>query len=216
MEILEEHYFASFVPDIIIKYIIENTNYSLPYKMEHNGVALFAIISGCDLLIDKFLYSDISGAEELSEIFNNFFGPIFAEVITASGDIIKFTGNSLLCLWTAENNSDLSDKVDSAIKCALSITSQYGLINTCIESKLSIKFGISVGKFYFILAGKLNNFIDLMITGPAILTTQDAECLCFPSEIILTNVAWKTLHHHQSTYQVIYLKEEKYVKILFY
>ncbi|XP_067133747.1 adenylate cyclase type 10-like [Centruroides vittatus] len=83
---------ASFVPDIVIKYIQQERFIKLPFRTKFYGIALFADISGFTSLTEKYTQIGTTGIEELTETLNNYIGPVVARIIAAKGDVFKFAG----------------------------------------------------------------------------------------------------------------------------
>lgn len=90
--------------DIVIK----------PYSETFQGVLLLVDISGFTKLSSAYCTRGIEGIDDLQRIVNNYLGELVAMIYAYGGDVIKFAGDAILCVFkpnamsaaNAESNID--------------------------------------------------------------------------------------------------------------
>ena len=100
-----------------------------PYSKQFPSVALFADISGFTNLTEKLsALPGTLGVEVLADEINNYLSQIIKQIVGAGGDIFKFAGDALLCVWppsedevndTVKSYKNLSLKLLRVIRCAV-------------------------------------------------------------------------------------------------
>ncbi|XP_076366297.1 adenylate cyclase type 10-like isoform X2 [Tachypleus tridentatus] len=203
---------ATFIPDLILEKIQKNELNNIPMSEEFSGIVLFADISGFTSLTEIYSTSG-RGVDELTRTLNDYIGAVVAHIISANGDIIKFAGDALLCLW--REDQDLGDVLESAIDCSLCIQRDKGEQNTPVGVKLRIKLAIAVGCLKMICYGVPDSFLLYSLVGPTIVSLQKTQKLCKAGDIILDANTWELLKDKgiHSNY-VIETLSMGYVKIL--
>ncbi|XP_067130038.1 adenylate cyclase type 10-like, partial [Centruroides vittatus] len=171
------------------------------------------LVNGFTSLTEKYTQIGTTGIEELTETLNNYIGPVVARIIAAKGDVFKFAGDAILCLWPVKKERKIPSVLRTVVNCALNIQETYGILTTSLDVKLRIKFGISAGLFDFLICGKETEFIQPICVGEPIVNVQDAQNQCEPGEVIITNEAWQLLKHYHSSYTFIRIKGQ-FIKVL--
>eukprot|EP01083_Nonionella_stella_P208268 755960_1 len=129
---------STFVPQTMKWILQQEKDLSVPYSKQFPSVALFADISGFTNLTEKLsALPGTLGVEILADEINNYLTQIIKQIVGSGGDIFKFAGDALLCVWppTLQEINDenmimawknLSKTVLRVIRCALDIQKSLG------------------------------------------------------------------------------------------
>ena len=63
------------------------------------SVVLFADVSGFTKLTESLSQKESLGTEQLAKHLNTYLEMLVREILGTNGDIIKFAGDALLCVW---------------------------------------------------------------------------------------------------------------------
>src|SRR5690242_1825154 len=98
---------ASYLPSLIVKRLL--TEPSLVPDLEQlSGAVFFADISGFTSLTERLVQRDPYGVEDLSRVLNTYFGQLIELIHSHGGDVVKFAGDSLLAIWPARTDTELT------------------------------------------------------------------------------------------------------------
>ena len=131
---------STFVPQTM-KWILEEKTLEVPYSKQFPSVALFADISGFTNLTEKLSsLPGTIGVETLADEINNYLTQIIKQIVGSGGDIFKFAGDALLCVWPPDKDElddpikqwkKLPTTVHRVIQCALHIQRKIGQMSKC-------------------------------------------------------------------------------------
>ncbi len=124
------------------------------------GYALFADISGFTHLSEQYMKEEIVGAEKIRDIINNHFKDYVKIIHKNNGDIIQFSGDAILSIFSSFQNAKTS--AEEIIK------------KTSIKNTIGIKCGIGEGKIKIKLFYH-NNIPIYLCHGEAITNALQAE-----------------------------------------
>jgi class 3 adenylate cyclase len=106
-----------FVPDILSKHLLEiNADELAPVSLTVHGVCLLVDISGFTRLSGSYCEQGKNGIDGLQLATNGFLGQMVEVVYIHGGDIIKFAGDALICLFTNSNTKVKSKPHIATIK----------------------------------------------------------------------------------------------------
>lgn len=192
---------STFVPQTI-KWILQNEDkVSAPYRKQFQTVALFADISGFTKITETLSTLRALGTETLVENINAYLSLIVKEVIGAGGDIFKFAGDALLCLWPpaisemndmAKQMAVLPDTIHRVMQCALDVQKKFGELNRYSTSAnndtltLRVKLGIGVGTVDVIIVGGVMGRYEYLAAGEAFHQAFNCENDCNPLEVVIS------------------------------
>ena len=87
---------ATYLP----RYIVDNLKYPLkPSATPFPAAILFLDISGFTALNEKLSILGSGGPEQLSKHLNSYFGKLIEVVTSNGGDVLKFAGDALICMF---------------------------------------------------------------------------------------------------------------------
>ncbi|CAH1106140.1 unnamed protein product [Psylliodes chrysocephalus] len=176
---------ASLVPDEIIYNI---GDYS---KRELEACLLFGDVSGFTDLCEKYNKSGKGGPSRLTQVLNAYIGAMVQEILSHSGDVLKFSGDAFIAMWKETDHLSLRDAVHEALDCALVIQKSYGTYQTDVDVIVRVKLAVACGHITFSLLGDEGNSHYLMI-GQPVLDIKTAESKSIAGEIV---VSARVSHH---------------------
>ncbi|XP_042147482.1 adenylate cyclase type 10 [Ixodes scapularis] len=181
---------GTFLPDICLEVVHEKAFSKLPFAKVAMTVVLFADISGFTALTETYSMTGALGIEALTRTLNHFFGHIIQHIFTAGGDIFKFAGDAIFCIWKVEDESTLAETIQTVVDCSLNIQKNYGEWPTCIEVTLRVKIGIATGYLEYHFFNDEFDSVHYSASGSVVEYVRNAEMLCTAGDIILTTEAW--------------------------
>eukprot|EP01083_Nonionella_stella_P082342 227281_1 len=203
---------STFVPQTMKWILQEETNLKVPYRKPFPSVALFADISGFTNLTEKLsALPGTLGVETLADEINNYLTQIIKQIVGSGGDIFKFAGDALLCLWPPdkqelENSDNLMDAVNQnlptkvlrAIRCALDIQKNLGEMSKCgvPELTLRVKLGIGVGIVDVLVVGGVFGRFENLPAGTAFFEAFNCENDCKPQQVIISQQCYEMVKQH--------------------
>ena len=147
-----------------------------------DGTLVSADISGFTALSERLAAGGREGAEELSALVCDCFDGMIEDCHAHGGDIIKFGGDALLVWFSGD------DHVRRACSSAISMRATIRRERRTSDGA-RVKLGISIGAhaglhhFFHIRHGH----DDVVVTGPGITATVDAESAASAGEILVTH-----------------------------
>ncbi|XP_075550246.1 adenylate cyclase type 10-like [Dermacentor variabilis] len=184
---------GTFLPDICLEVVHERAFSKLPFAKVALTVVLFADISGFTALTETYSMTGALGIEALTRTLNHFFGHIIQHIFTAGGDIFKFAGDALFCIWKVDDESTLAETIQTVVDCSLNIQKNYGEWPTCIGVTLRVKIGIATGLLEYHFFNDEYDSVHYSASGTVVEYVRNAEMLCTAGDIILTTEAWSYL-----------------------
>eukprot|EP01060_Flectonema_neradi_P011235 TRINITY_DN18338_c0_g1_i1.p2 TRINITY_DN18338_c0_g1~~TRINITY_DN18338_c0_g1_i1.p2 ORF type:complete len:411 (+),score=52.39 TRINITY_DN18338_c0_g1_i1:53-1285(+) len=108
------------------------------------------------------------GADNISQVLNTYFGKVLEVIESFSGDVIQFSGDAIMVLFS--NQGCLEQDTIVCIKCAQSIshslgTSSVSLFGKCVD--ISLKIGISSGPVSLVVSGGHRGKFIPVVAGKA-------------------------------------------------
>jgi class 3 adenylate cyclase len=86
----------------------------------------------------------------MSECLNDYFSQIIDLVHEGGGDVVKFAGDALLCLWW---DNDMPSQAVNAVQTACTICSQLDCYKVTDNIQLSLHAGLSSGSLNAVHVG---------------------------------------------------------------
>ena len=155
----------SFAPDMLMIYTLEemfHTQKTLtPYSTFFDGVCMLADISGFTRLSGKFCERGKDGIDQLQQVVNGYLGQLVKIVYAYGGDVMKFAGDALVCVFLPSRFGGggriltLADVCSNAIQCATEVAEQ------CTDS-LTVHVAISCGSICFAMLGGMDDSYEYL------------------------------------------------------
>ena len=198
---------STFVPQTM-KWILQQQNQlRVPYRTQFPSVALFADVSGFTKLSErlsdnKYLPSSL-GTETLADNINSYLTMILKEIVGAGGDVFKFAGDALLCVWPPAEDEmtdiikawkNLPKTVLRVIQCALVIQRKFPEMSKSgvEELTLRVKLGIGVGNVDVLVVGGMMNRFENLPAGQAFFEAFNCENDCLPKQVIISKKCYES------------------------
>jgi class 3 adenylate cyclase/tetratricopeptide (TPR) repeat protein len=166
-----------------------------PAKETFPAAILSADLSGFTALTEYLTHTSPTGAEELTQILDLYFGHLVRIVTSHGGDVIKFAGDGLIALWYGAE--DLALLTRRAVQCGLAIQMMMSPAIWSTEAidvkarSLRVRVGIGAGDVTLMHLGGVFERWELLIVGDAVRDTGAAEAAAPPGEVVLTETAWR-------------------------
>ncbi len=161
---------ASYIPKLVVHHLAGETRPLRPLRADqYSGALLFADISGFTSLTETLANSGPSGLENLTQVLNTYFGHITDLILAHGGDVLKFAGDSLLAVWTAEQRgAPLTTVTHQAAACSLIIQDYTRTYIPPENIDLSLRICVEVGDISIAHVGGVLNRWDSIVTGSSL------------------------------------------------
>jgi class 3 adenylate cyclase/tetratricopeptide (TPR) repeat protein len=147
-----------------------------------DATMVFGDVSGFTKMSERLARHGKVGAEEIADAINTCFEELLEVAHKAGGSLLKFGGDALLLLF------DGADHATRAAHAALGMRARLrdvGRLSTSAgQVVLRISIGVHTGTFHVFLVGGSHR--ELVVTGPAVTATVDAEGTATAGEIVMS------------------------------
>ena len=131
---------GTYVPSVLLQYMSKNPNPpKKPHIQQFPAAILFLDISGFTSLNERLAQLGPAGPELVSKHINSYFASLIKAVSEHGGDVLKFAGDALICMWSGSMNNHSSNSSSASIP---SISTQYSH-----SSFSSIQYSQSIDDF---------------------------------------------------------------------
>ncbi|OWF53352.1 adenylate cyclase type 10-like isoform X2 [Mizuhopecten yessoensis] len=186
-------------------------NKPLPWTTEYRSVLVFADISGFTSLCERYASMEKAGIDQLTKNLNDYLGAMVDLILKADGDVLKFAGDAILCLWRVNTPKDLLSVVEKVIRCCLNIQKNCGEWKTDIGVILTVKLGVSMGNTRVTFLGN-DTFRMYVERGQPVTDVNLAESFCKSGYIVLSPLTWEICRKPRFTFEV--LEDGQHVRVL--
>lgn len=185
---------AAYVPTPVVQAIYERPHpITEPWARRYPAVVLFSDISGFTPLGELLSQAGPTGAEELTQLINQYFTRMIQVVEAYRGHAVKFSGDAMTVIFPAEDIS-MSLALRQAGECALAMQAkvrQFSEIKTSRgRASLSMKVGIGAGEVLTCSIGGVLERWEYVVGGDPLVQVATAEHLAKPGQIVLSPQAW--------------------------
>lgn len=164
-----------------------------PTARRYPAIVLFTDISGFTPLSELLGQAGPTGAEELTQIINQYFSRMIQIIEAYHGQVVKFSGDALTVLFPAEEIS-MDSAVRRAGECALAMQASmknFADIETSRgQASLSMKVGIGAGQILECVVGGILERWEYVVGGDPLAQVAMAEHQAQPGQIVLSPQAW--------------------------
>jgi class 3 adenylate cyclase len=161
---------SSFVPSILLKNLLEERSAMRPHSSSMNGICLMADISGFTRLSGVFCSQGKDGLDGLQSATSGYMGSLVNAIYIYGGDVIKFAGDALVCIFGPTDESE-----EEFLKCCASALQCAWVLKDICTAELTLHVGISCGCICFGRLGGFENKWECLISGECI--SQISKCL---------------------------------------
>lgn len=180
---------SCFVPEILMSHLtdlLDNQEFGIrPFSRFIFGACLLVDISGFTKLSSQFCARGADGIDDLQKQINGYLGELAAIIYAFGGDILKYAGDAVLCLFPSSGPGDAlqasrdgqdhaleaqqrADCCQLAIFCAMNLKEMY-------TADLSVHVAVTCGQVCFGVLGGFNDRFETLISGPCLMDLS--QCL---------------------------------------
>ena len=94
------------------------------------------------------------GSEELASFISSFFEDLVETISASGGDIIKFAGDCLICIWEKKDRYSMGRTVYNAIRCGYALKDKVTKLDD--SSSLSLHISVGAGKIKLVSLSSSN------------------------------------------------------------
>lgn len=170
---------AAYVPDLALGWDLSAGS----RWRELEGTLVFADLSGFTRLSERLARLGRDGAEIVKDIINSVFEPCVAAVLAERGDVVKFAGDGLMCVFSGDDHQRRAVRAAGAMQRAVRLASQ--IATPAGPARLSISIGAETGPVLCLLARAHRD--ELMLVGPTVDTMFAIEGAARPGEVLVGN-----------------------------
>lgn len=183
----------SFTPDILQSTLStrldsEDDLLMQPYSRSFMGVCLIADISGFTRLSGAYCARGTDGIDDLQKATSGYMGSLVNTIYLFGGDVIKFAGDALICVFKPSDNhlKSINRVCAQALKCSWEL-------KDLSTDEFSLHVAISSGLICFGLLGGFDNMWECLISGSCI--TQLSQCLedCPSKHVVVTREVYESI-----------------------
>jgi len=133
-------------PNLVINHIASPDFAPTPhFTMHPNTTLLFADISGYTALAQTLGAAGAHGTEMLSQSLDDFFGIAISVIYKYNGDVIKFCGDAILCVFEPDRATTPKAAAEAATRCALELKAKLRFFQAAEGVVLDLKQMLSHG-----------------------------------------------------------------------
>ncbi|MBE7550120.1 MAG: tetratricopeptide repeat protein [Anaerolineales bacterium] len=186
---------AAYVPTPVAQVIYHQPRLLIePAARCFPAVVLFTDISGFTPLSELLSQAGPTGAEELTQLINQYFTRMIETAQAYQGQVIKFSGDALTVLFPAQEIS-MQLAVRQAGECALAMQGQMGEFANLKTSRgsasLSMKAGVGAGEVLECTIGGVAEHWEYVVGGDPLVQVAMADKQALPGQTILSPSAWQ-------------------------
>jgi len=182
----------SYVPRLVTRRLVNNSNGIKCPEIEHYpACVVFADVSGFTALTDKLASIGPEGVEKLTNHLNTYFDALIGTIYRYGGDIVKFAGDAILCVWPAASPKGLGGMISLACQCAKTLLqdlNDYKVPET--DCVLRLHIGIGAGEIGGVHVGGVSKRSEFFISGQVLEQVSACEKQAQPGEVYVSAVAW--------------------------
>ncbi len=167
---------------------------SAPSVRRFPAAVLLTDISGFTPLSEMLSQAGPTGAEELTQLINQYFTQMIQLVEAYHGQVVNFSGDAIICLFPAGDGS-IQRAVRRAGECALLMQAKMSTFASLQTSQgyasLSMTVGIGAGEVVEGSIGGVSDQWEYLVGGGPLIQVAQAEQQAQPGQIILSLQAWQ-------------------------
>ncbi|GMI34499.1 hypothetical protein TeGR_g11476, partial [Tetraparma gracilis] len=181
-------------PNMVINRVSSPSFVAEPHFTTHaSSTLLFADISGYTALAQSLGAAGAEGTEALSSALDNFFGIAISSIYRFGGDVIKFCGDAILCVFQPDRTTSPDQAALAAAKCSLELKSKLRFFKAGkveLDLKQMLAFGDIIGNY---VGDKTLNHFEFLTTGQPLKQIAETEHYVEPGDIILSREIYDVL-----------------------
>ena len=148
-----------------------------------SGSLVVLDISGFTRLTERLAARGRAGAEELSDVLDDVFGPLVEVALAEGCDLLKWGGDAVLLLATGEGSAVRATRAGARMRAVLS---RVGHLRTSVGAVvLRASTGVATGDVHLVLAGDPGAHRELMVLGPLASRVTATEAAAAAGQVLV-------------------------------
>ena len=195
---------STYVPATILQELcVDPTPPSKPKKETLSGAILFIDVSGFTALNERLAKLGPAGPEQVSTHLNRYFGQLIDAVHRHGGDVLKFAGDALICLFGSVGSTEpLQTLVLRAVQCACEVQhSDLKEYDSQQGFRLTLHIGVGCGDVHWLHLGGVEQHYEHVVMGDPLLQLETAVEQSKTGEVVVSKVAYDLICGHVSAAQ---------------
>ena len=184
---------ATYVPNVITKSLLLQPSQTLtPSKDKFPAAILFIDVSGFTALNERLAQLGPRGPEQVSKHLNKYFGQLIEVVTKHGGDVLKFAGDALICMFghPSEKQNSASELSVRAIQCGMEIQTDLKEYDSNEGFKLTLHIGVGAGDLYSIIVGGVDGMWEFLVVGDPLVQLKTAVDNSSSGEVVVSKEVW--------------------------
>ncbi|MSQ85102.1 MAG: adenylate/guanylate cyclase domain-containing protein [Myxococcales bacterium] len=192
MAVISVDHLARFTPaSLVSRLLADPTPLQSAAADNLQGAVMFADITGFSRMTE-ILSARPDGAERINAALNGYLGKLIEMVIDHGGDVIKFAGDALICIWDG-SGIGLSAAVRASAACALRAQKELAGFTVDPDITLSMRICIGSGDLTLLHVGGVLERWEIVPTGAAVADLKKLRQLTSPGSTVVSANAWTHL-----------------------
>ena len=160
-----------------------------PSAVTLDAAMVFIDVSRFTAFVERLARQGQSGLEEIPRLLSLSYGRCADEIMARGGEVLRFSGNSILAYWPADDRG-LRDAVQHAADCAGAICRDHGGKESTAagDEGIGLHVGIGAGRLWVAAVGG-NPVWNLVAAGPAVAQAAAAQARARMGEYQLSDAA---------------------------
>ncbi len=154
-----------------------------------DATMVFGDVSGFTKMSERLARHGKVGAEEIADAINTCFEELLGVANRAGGSLLKFGGDALLLLFDGEDHAVRAAQAAIGMRARLRDVGRLSTSSGRVVLRISI--GVHTGSFNVFLVGSSHR--ELVVAGPAVTATVDAEGTATAGEIVMSSATASVL-----------------------
>jgi class 3 adenylate cyclase len=144
---------------------------------------LYADVSGFTAMSEKLAQQGKVGAEELTDVLNNYFTVMLDIIFQYGGDVLLFAGDAVIALFDGHRH------LMRTLRCALKMQEamkRFSRIQTSQGSfRLEMKIGVTAGEVLLVSLGEKSRRFYYLIAGDTVQTLAQTEAAASAGQVVV-------------------------------
>ena len=194
---------GTYIPNVLLQYIIKHPNPpKKPHIQEFPAAILFLDISGFTSLNERLAQLGPAGPELVSKHINSYFASLIKAVSEHGGDVLKFAGDALICMWSGckndfklTNHQDIHDMDDltwltmRAIQCGFDIQTRLDKYDSNEGFSLTLHIGVGSGELLSLFVGSKDSW-EFLVSGEPLAQLRTAVDNSKTGEVVISKESY--------------------------
>eukprot|EP01102_Stenamoeba_stenopodia_P009737 TRINITY_DN2884_c0_g1_i3.p1 TRINITY_DN2884_c0_g1~~TRINITY_DN2884_c0_g1_i3.p1 ORF type:complete len:1058 (-),score=225.70 TRINITY_DN2884_c0_g1_i3:735-3908(-) len=196
---------VSYVPRSLLKRFLAQCTALTKHEIEpFQATILFVDISGFTQLNERLAtLAGGEGPEVVTKHLNAYFSELIKRVHHHGGDILKFAGDALICVFGTTSMTGLSvpnkqrqrnikDLTRNAVDCAIDIQNNLSRYD-CNGITLTLHMGVGTGDVYSLIVGGVDGCWEYILAGEPFNQLKSSVEESVSGEVVVSQKTWELL-----------------------